>query len=194
MGRIGLHKPVQVMIWPRKESSSRARKAMMKAEIWFFAMLEMKTPMAMAADPMQSTPRYSPTISPASSLPKSEIMSGKGKVSASIIASSSKEERYLARTIDHSENGRVVKSSMVPILRSSAQLRMVMAGTRKMNTTGMLTKKPRSEASFCAKKCRKRKSHPEVMMRKAMTTMYAIGEVKKERSSFFMMGSIEFTP
>ena len=96
--------------------------------------------------------------------------------------------------VDHSENGRVVRSSMVPILRSSAQLRMVMAGTRKMKTTGMLTKKPRSEASFCAKKCRKRKSHPEVMMRKAMTTMYAIGELKKERSSFFMMGSIEFTP
>jgi hypothetical protein len=60
--------------------------------------------------------------------------------------------KYLARTIFKSEIGRVNNNSIVPVLRSSAIERIVIAGMRIRNITGERLKKGIKSASVPSSK------------------------------------------
>ena len=54
--------------------------------------------------------------------------------------------RNLPSTTSCSATGSVINPSKVPLFRSSAMRRMVMAGTNSMNNSGHSAKKPRIDA------------------------------------------------
>ena len=60
-----------------------------------------------------------------------------GKVSASAMPMNAQAARNLPSTACHSGTGRVSSSSIVPLLRSSAHSRIVIAGTRNRYSHGM---------------------------------------------------------
>ena len=92
----------------------------------------------------------------------------------------------LAKTTSPSSKGRVRRSSKVPLLRSSAKLRIVIAGMRNKRTQGAKVKKGSIDATppdkmFQGPGNTHRKS--PINRRKAAMTTYPIKELKKPRIS-----------
>lgn len=94
--------------------------------------------------------------------------------------------KYLARMICKSVSGLVNNNSMVPVLFSSANERMVMAGIRNKNITGAL----KNNESKVALPPSKMFSFPEkthmnspVAKRKMAIVTYPIKELRKDRIS-----------
>src|SRR5688572_18982289 len=92
-----------------------------------------------------------------------------------------KQARNFPRTISQSDKGFVSKSSRVPPFASSAKLRIVIAGIRKINTYGPSAKSvsisayPYSNTEVSGKTHIKR----PIPVRKTPITTYAINELRK---------------
>ena len=87
--------------------------------------------------------------------------------------------------------GKVRNTSYEPVLNSSEKSLMVTAGITKVNMSGSLEKKSRKSARPSRKKTEK--NDQPVATKKTTITIYAIGELKKNPSSLFMMRVDAFT-
>ena len=76
------------------------------------------------------------------------IENRKSNVGNNAISTKTTAARYLAVTILNSEIGRVRRSSMLPVRSSSANIFIVIAGTRKRNTHGEIRKSVSMLAAF----------------------------------------------
>ena len=91
-------------------------------------------------------------IGPQSGSPRYATVNTIGHVSRSASASTVHAAKNLASTACRTVMGSEKSSSIVLLRRSSAQSRIAIAGTRKMKSSGMFSKKSRSDACRIAKK------------------------------------------
>lgn len=101
--------------------------------------------------------------------------------------------KYLPKMICQMLIGFVFKISMVPTLYSSANMRMVMAGIRKMKIHGAKKKKPFKSANpvfRILKSPSKTQRNKPFKTKNTAITKYPIGVEKNEFSSFFNMAII----
>ena len=96
---------------------------------------------------------------------------------------------YLPSTICVSVTGRVVMNSMVPLLFSSAKLRMVMAGIRNINIHGAKLKNASSVANPSSRIFVSGNTHAKspFATKKMVMAIYPISELKNTLSSFLNM-------
>ena len=92
-------------------------------------------------------------VGPRSSGPIARTVIANTSVSASAVQSSAIAARNLPTTTSQSRTGMVMSSSSVPDAFSSASRRIVIAGARNMNSSGMLPKKPRMSACCSTNSC-----------------------------------------
>ena len=86
------------------------------------------------------------------------------------------DARYLPHTTSRVVTGKVIKVSIEPLFFSSAKIRIVIAGIKKLITRGKVSKKERSSALSIKKKVDT--NVIPVYKRKIAHTIYAIGLVK----------------
>ena len=106
---------------------------------------------------------------------------------------SNTEARYFARITCISVKGLVNNKSRVPAFLSSANMRMVIAGTRKRNTQGAMKKRGSSVAyppSMIFISPGNTHRNRLVMARNSTITIYPVSELKNPRISFFSRLSI----
>ena len=105
-------------------------------------------------------------------------VNGSGSVSASAIATRTKQARNLPSTSCTGLAGVVIRNSSVPERRSSLHIRMVIAEIRKISKTGIQSKSGRTSAMLRAKKRSTQKTMKSSTARKTPMKMKAAGEAK----------------
>ena len=98
---------------------------------WFFVNAERNAPSASSVPERSAHARYPTRIAPWSGFPSQPTVIQSGTVSASAAHANAHAARNFPSTRSRTETGSVSRSSIVPVRRSSAQSRMLRAGTRK---------------------------------------------------------------
>src|SRR5215475_966329 len=102
--------------------------ATMNAITWFLVSAEMHEPTAKKAPAIKKLPTYPARITPLSGLPNTLTVIHIGSVSSKATPIKPQAARNFPKIASQGEIGSVIKSSMVPDLRSSAHRRMATAG------------------------------------------------------------------
>jgi len=118
------------------------------------------------------------------------IINGMGALNKSIITRKTKQEKNFERTTSEDRTGKVISTSTVPLLFSSAHSDIVTAGRTNIKIMGSIPKKDLIDDCPSRKKvCMN--SHPAIIKKTVITT-YPSGELKYEFNSFFKMVVILF--
>ena len=139
----------------RKMQIARATKS---ERIWLFVMDELKRPIAENAAARKIAPMYPPQIGPASGCPKILQAIRYDKVGRSMKRDEISAAKYFPRTTSRLVTGSVIKVSREPLFFSSENSLIVMAGMKRLNSTGRFWKKYRSSARSSRKNVGKNKN------------------------------------
>ncbi len=147
--------------------------ATMKAVIWFRVIPDAQTPRAVSWPARRTAPMYWARTMPGSASDTRSTPSAVGTVPASASRTKAQSPRNLPTTSSVSVSGCASTHSSVLLLRSSASVRMVAAGTKTAKRMGRRSKMGLSEATPVAYIVRN--ARKSVTARNATMSTYAVG-------------------
>ncbi len=132
---------------PISTSAKLTASARMNAVIWLRVALDANSPIATSCAVISAAPTYCATMMPGSASETSHTPNAAGSVPASAASANSQLPRNLPSTTSSSVTGCATSHSSVPLRRSSASERIVIAGMKIASSHGSSENIPRSVAT-----------------------------------------------